>query len=161
MHRFNARIEIIGVNPFVQVPARILEVLFAQANKDKGPIPIQGHINGEPYTQTLVKYSGAWRLYINTTMLKNSPNRIGEQITLTVAFDPADRSIPIHPLLVKALEKNKAAKKTFDSLPPSRRQEIIRYIARLKNEATVLKNIEKAISHLQGAGVFAGRKKPK
>ncbi|MBL7974316.1 MAG: DUF1905 domain-containing protein, partial [Candidatus Kapabacteria bacterium] len=84
---FTATIEIIGVNPFVSVPTDILELLFIQAEKRKGKIPIKGTINNQPYTQTLVRYAGAWRLYINTSMLKNSPKRIGEEITITVEFD--------------------------------------------------------------------------
>src|SRR5690606_41266848 len=65
------RSDIIGVNPFVFVPEDILKAIFEQAGKDKGPIPIKGLVNGKPYTQTLVKYSGEWRLYINMIMLKD------------------------------------------------------------------------------------------
>lgn len=62
---FDAKIEIIGINPFVFVPDAILQNLFKLAGKDKGHIPVKGIINGSPYRQTLVRYSGAWRLYIN------------------------------------------------------------------------------------------------
>jgi hypothetical protein len=99
MNKFSASIEIIGINPFVFVPDSILDDLFKEAGKNKGAIPIRGVINDKPYRQTLVKYSGAWRLYINTTMLKNSPKRIGEIIELTVEYDSSDRSISAHPKL--------------------------------------------------------------
>ncbi|HUC83166.1 MAG TPA: hypothetical protein VMR70_19810 [Flavisolibacter sp.] len=69
MHRFKARIEIIGINPFVFVPDVILNALFQKAGVQKGPIPICGTINDKFYQQTLVRYQGSWRLYINTTML--------------------------------------------------------------------------------------------
>src|SRR5438105_2742580 len=129
MHKFRSKIEIIGVNPFVFVPNKILKNIFDQAGKDKGHIPICGTINSKFYRQTLVKFKGEWRLYINTTMLKNSPKRIGEIIELTIEFDPADRSIKPHPKLEKALKNNKEAKIKFDSLSPFRKQEIIRYIS--------------------------------
>jgi hypothetical protein len=77
IHKFQATIDIIGINPFVFIPENILKDIFKQAGKEKGPIPVKGTINAKPYKQTLVKFKGYWRLYINTTMLKNSPNRIG------------------------------------------------------------------------------------
>ncbi|SEW43792.1 protein of unknown function [Chitinophaga sp. YR573] len=160
MHTFTAEIEIIGINPFVFVPEIILTDIFKQAGKDKGAIPIRGTINKLPYKQTLVKYSGAWRLYINTLMLKNSPNRIGESIQLTIEFDPSDRTIEPHPKLVKALHENKHAKKVFDNLRPSLQHEIVRYIAHLKTEVSIDRNVNNAINFLMGKGRFIGRDKP-
>lgn len=86
MKKFKAEIEIIGINPFVPVPPKVLASIFNQSGKDKGPIRIRGTINANPYRQTLVKFRGEWRLYINTTMLKNSPKRIGETIELAILF---------------------------------------------------------------------------
>jgi len=160
VHLFSASIEIIGVNPFVFVPEDILASIFVQAGKERGHIPIKGTLNGKAYIQTLVKYSGQWRLYINTSMLKNSPKRIGEIIELTIGYDPADRSIEIHPKLAKALKENKPAKAVFDSLSPSRRHEIVRYIAHLKTEKSVERNVAKAINFLLGKERFVGRDKP-
>lgn len=76
MNEFTAEIGIIGINPFVSVPENILAELFRNAGKEKSPIPIRGIINGKPYQQALIKYKGKWRLYINSFMLKNSPQRI-------------------------------------------------------------------------------------
>lgn len=159
MHRFKAEINIIGINPFVFVPDNILKSIFKQAGVEKGPIPIRGTVNDKPYSQTLVKYQGEWRLYINTTMLQNSPKRIGELVQITIGFDPADRTIEPHPKLVEALAKNPEAKAVFDSLTPSLRKEIIRYIAQLKTETSIEKNVNKAIGFLTGKKRFIGRDK--
>jgi len=160
MYEFKATLEIIGINPFVSIPAAILGHIFRDANKDKGPIPVCGTINGKNYTQTLVKYSGEWRLYINTAMLPDSPKKIGENIAVAIQFDPVDRSIMHHPKLTKALNNNEEAKKVFDSLPPSRQKEIARYISFLKSEESIEKNVEKAIGFLLGKNRFIGRDKP-
>lgn len=160
LHSFKATIEIIGINPFVFVPESILAAIFKQAAKDKGKIPIRGKINDLPYKQTLVKYNGNWRLYINTTMLKNSPKRIGEFITLTIEFDPSDRGIKPHPKLIKALNAHSEAKIVFDGLRPSLQLEIVRYIANLKTEQSIDRNIIKAIDFLLGKARFVGRDKP-
>jgi hypothetical protein len=160
IHKFKANIDIIGINPFVFIPENILKDIFEQAGKEKGPIPIKGTINEKPYKQTLVKFKGYWRLYINTTMLKNSPNKIGETVDLTITFDPIERTITPHPKFTKALKENSNAKIVFDGLSPSRKHEIIRYISFLKTEESVDKNVKKAIDFLLGNGNFVGRNKP-
>ena len=160
MHQFKARIEIIGINPFVFVPNKILKDTFKKAGKNKGHIPVCGTVNGNFFIQTLVKYSGHWRLYINTTMLKNSPKRIGEQIEVTLDFDPSDRTIKVHTKLAKAFKENPEAKKIFDRLSPSRQKEIVRYISALKTEESINKNVEKAVNFLHGKDRFVGRDKP-
>lgn len=160
MYQFSAKIEMIGVNPFVFVPENILQHIFMQAGKNKGFIPITGTINQQMYKQTLVKYSGHWRLYINTSMLKNSPKRIGEEIMVTIGFDAESRAIETPPKLVQALNENTEAKTVFDNLPASRRLEIVRYLSRLKTEETLNKNINRAIQFLLGKERFIGRDKP-
>jgi len=160
MDKFNSKLEIIVGNPFVFIPLKILKNIFQQANKDKGPIPVRGTINGKNYKQTLVKYSGDWRLYINMNMLKNSPKRIGETIDAEIEFDPSDRTIEPHPKLIKALADNKKANDVFKKLSPSRQKEIIRYISHLKTEKSVEKNVIRAINFLLGKDRFVGRDKP-
>lgn len=107
-----------------------------------------------------MKFRGEWRLYINTKMLKNSPKRIGELIEISIEYDSAKREIPIHPKLLQALNENKAANIVFQNLRPSLQHEIIRYIANLKTEESIDKNVPKAIAFLLGKGKFVGREKP-
>ena len=159
-YTFLATVEIIGINPFVFVPEAILNAIFEKAAKSKGPIPVKGTVNSIPYTQTLMKFKGEWRLYINTTMLKNSPKRIGEQIAISINYDPEKREIPIHPKLLQALNENKEANTVFQNLRPSLQHEIIRYISHLKIEASIEKNVLKVIDFLLGKGKFVGREKP-
>jgi len=158
-YAFPALLEIIGINPYVQVPETILEKILDQAGKSKGHIPVSGTVNGVPYRQTLLRYSGMWRLYVNTAMLKDSPKRIGETLEVTIEFDPSDRTIPAHPDLTEALRNNPEAKARFDLLSPSAQKEIVRYIAQLKTPESRKRNIAKAISFLLGKGPFIGRRK--
>ena len=160
MHQFKATLDIIGINPFVYVPEQILKELFTRSGKDKGHIPVCIVINNNQHKQTLVKFSGDWRLYINTTILKNSPKRIGETIDIAIEFDPADRSIKPHPEFLKALDQNKEAKQVFESLSASRQKEIIRYISFLKSADSVTRNVQKAMGFLTGKNRFVGRDRP-
>jgi hypothetical protein len=160
MDRYNAELKTINGNPYVFVPLIKLNKIFQQANKNKGPIPVKGKINGKNYQQTLVKYSGEWRLYVNMKMLKNSPKRIGEIIEVEIEYDPSDRTIRAHPKLIKALVNNKEANDVFEGLSPSRQKEIVRYISNLKTEESVERNVMRAINFLLGKERFVGRDKP-
>ncbi|MDF3026099.1 MAG: hypothetical protein K0S23_406 [Fluviicola sp.] len=157
MSAFKAGIDLIGINPFVYVPEPVLEELFRKSGKDKGPIPVKGTINGKAFQQTLVKFRGDWRLYINMKMFPRSPDRIGEEIEVTLEFDPADRTIHPHPKLVQALKENPEANEVFVSLQPSLQNEIVRYIANLKTEESVERNVVKAVAFLLGKERFVGR----
>lgn len=159
-YNFSGIIEIIGINPFVFVPDNLLQKIFEQAGREKGPIPISGTVNGKSYKQTLVRYSGAWRLYINTKMLDKSPKRIGETIEVSIKFDPESREVNPPGGFVKALRKNKEAKTVFDSLSASRKSEIVRYLANLKTEEALEKNIKRSVNFLLGKESFIGRAKP-
>jgi len=160
MQQFDAQIQIAGINPYVLLPDEVLAEIFAQTKKDKGPILIKGAVNGTPFLQRLVKLKGVWRLYINTSMLKNSPKRIGETIAIEIEFDTEERVIEHHPAFVAALKRSKKAKAIFDALTPSLQLEIVRYISRLKTEESVKRNIIKAIDFLMGKGRFIGRDGP-
>jgi hypothetical protein len=160
MLRFKAKIEIIGINPYVLLPEKVLLALFKQAGKDKGAIPVKGKIEGHNFIQNLVKYSGKWRLYLNTPMRKASNKDVGDRVTIEIEFDPVKRITPIHAKLQRALQENKNANKVFDSLPPSRQKEITRYINFLKTEESINRNIKKVLLFLNGKERFAGRDKP-
>ncbi len=75
---FTATLEIIGINPFVFVPVNVLDQIFKDSGRNKSPVPVRGTVNGKEFQQNLMKYLGEWRLYINTVMLKNSPEKIGK-----------------------------------------------------------------------------------
>jgi hypothetical protein len=160
MLSFSAKIEIIGVNPYVLLPDKILNTLFKEADRNKGPIPVKGTLDDHPFTQTLIKYSGSWRLYLNTPMRKSAQKEVGDTVAIKIEYDPVERIIPIHSKFSEALNKNKAARQTFESLSPSRKKEIVRYISFLKSEESVDKNVAKAINFLLGKGRFVGREKP-
>ncbi|MFP3591041.1 YdeI/OmpD-associated family protein [Chryseobacterium sp. SIMBA_038] len=156
-NHFTAQLEIIGINPFVFIPEKILNEIFETSEKNKSPIPVKGTVNGKEFKQNLMKYLGEWRLYINLTMLKDSPKRIGETIEVSVEFDNSDRTISIHPQLDKAIKENPVALQNFENLIPSRRLELIRYINNLKTEASIQRNIEKIIKHLHCETDFFGK----
>ena len=157
---FHAKIEIIGINPFVFVPVETLLYLFDQAKGDKGKIPVKMKIDGHLFKQTLVKYAGDWRLYLNTPMRTAAGKELGDTALFELTFDPEERIISFHPKLQAALKENNEAKQIFDNLAPYLQKEIITYINNLKTEASIDLNVKRAISFLLGKDRFIGRDKP-
>ena len=155
-----ATIAIIGINPYILLPGKVLEKIFMEAGKNKGAIPVLLTINQMEFTQNLVKYSGAWRLYLNTPMRKAAGREVGDIITFGIQFDPGERIILMHPQLKIALNKNKNAKAIFEKLAPSRKKEIMRYINNLITKEKIEENVAKAIQFLEGKQRFIGRDKP-
>jgi len=157
--QFRATIQIIGINPYVSVPEEILNQIFVQADRSKSPIAIHGLINERNFTQSLVKYKGHWRLYVNHLMLRNSPKHVGEQVTLSIAFNHSPPQFPPPELFKNTLQQNLKAKMVFDNLPPYLQKEINRYLSSLKSQTSLEKNVTKAIQFLLGNGPFIGRRK--
>lgn len=160
MKSFSAEIFKIGINPYVLLPDKILKYLFKESGKEKGYIPVYIIINKQKFIQHLVKYSGKWRLYLNTPMRKAAGKDVGDVISIQIDFDAEERLTPMHPKFEIALNKNKKVKDCFYSLPPSRQKEILRYINNLKTEESINKNIKRAINFLSGKERFIGRDKP-
>jgi Bacteriocin-protection, YdeI or OmpD-Associated/Domain of unknown function (DUF1905) len=156
LQEFKATIKIIGVNPYVLLPKGVLNHIFKESGKDHGKIPVKLKIEGHDFIQTLIKYSGHWRLYLNTPMRKAAQKKVGESANFSIGYDPAPRIILMPEKFKQALRKNRIAKKTFDNLSPSRQKEITRYIANLKSEESVLRNIARAIGFLLGKERFIG-----
>ena len=154
---FSAKISVIGINPYVLVPQPVLKKIFIDAGKNKGPIPVKGTLNNKKFIQTLVKYSGRWRLYLNTPMRKAAGIDVGDVAVVKIEFDAKPRAISMHPKLLRALHTNKTAADAFGMLSPYRQKEIMRYINSLKSEDSVDRNVIKTILHLEGRERFAGR----
>lgn len=157
--KFSAKIYKIGINPYVLLPSVILKFLFIEAGKKKGNIPVKLIINEQLFIQNLVKYSGKWRLYLNTPMRKIAGKDVGDIIEINIEFDPSERITPMHPKLEMALQKNIKAQHAFYQLSTSRQKEILRYINFLKTEESVDRNVKRAIGFLAGTEKFVGRDK--
>lgn len=160
MHSFSAKIFIIGINPYVLLPAAILKAIFLEAGKDKGPITVKGTIDGHAFIQTLVKYSDKWRLYLNEPMRRACGKDVGDKATFELSYDGIERITLMHPALEAALKKDKKATAIFKQLPPFMQKEIKRYINNLKTPTSVDKNVIRAINFLHGKERFIGRDHP-
>jgi hypothetical protein len=150
MPTFRASIELLGINPFVTLPAAHLKALLAAAGRTSGAIPIRVELGGVSFPQNLVKYRGAWRLYLNLPMRQAAGKDVGERVLLSVEFDPSPPVEPMPSELRRSLAEHPDAKAAFEALPPSRKKEIQRYLNSAKTEATRSRNVAKVIAFLRG-----------
>ena len=148
MRPFSAAIRKIGVNPYVLVARDVLNDLFRQAGRRRGPIPVTGTLNRKAFTQTLVKFRGHWRLYINGPMLRAARVGVGDIVTIQLKLDRVLRVEPVPPALARTLQNSAAAQHSFDNLAPSRRKEICRYLNALKTEVSFARNCRTVVQHL-------------
>lgn len=160
MIAFSAKIKIIGINPYVLLPDLVLDEIFVQANKNRGPIPVKVFFGESEFLQNLVKYSGKWRLYLNGDMRMAAGKDVGDTVEIQIEFDDEERITPMPLKLKIALENNQKAKAVFERLSASRRKEIMRYINNLKSVESVDRNILRAVQFLLGNARFVGRDKP-
>jgi hypothetical protein len=142
------------INPCVLVPARIVAALKAESGRNQS-IPVRATLRGKPFAANLVRYRGAWRLYLNGVVRKAADAEPGDRVAVTLTFDPKPRTQPVPPAFVKALAANRKAKAAFDALAPSRRKELLRYLGNLKREASLLRNVERMLRYLTGRKVAA------
>lgn len=154
MIKFTARIEIVGVNPYLTVPAAVSRH-FGQ----RGNVPVLVQLKRGQIPSTLVPVGGGvHRLYINRAMLRCTDARVGDWLALGLRRDANDRALKAPAGLINALRTQSAAAARWRSLAPSKRQEVIRYLLSGKTPATRERNLAKLLSVLtsERVGVLCG-----
>jgi hypothetical protein len=160
--RFRAPIEINGINPYVRV--RTEQAARLRPNWRR-PMPVRIKVNGKPDVPWRINMmpvgDGSFFLYLHGDVRKESSTSVGDIVNVTVEFDedysggPAD---PVPPWFGDALRRNRAAQRGWGNLPPSRKKEILRYLARLKSPEAQQRNVERALHVLAGGKArFMGR----
>jgi hypothetical protein len=151
---FRARIRIREANPYIAVSKTRAAAIQPGWRK---PLPVLVQINGKPKKPWRINMmpvgDGSFYLYLHGIVRKASATKVGDLVTVDVSFDTAYRSGPMQPMpssLREALDKNPAAKENWDKLIPSRKKEILRYLASLKSPEARARNVERVIHVLSG-----------
>lgn len=159
---FKTVIEIRDENPYVLVSAEQAAKLKPNW---KRPLPVLVQINDKPdepwHINMMPAGDGSFYLYLHGDVRKASDTKVGDKVTVDVAFDPEYKSGPMHPMpkwFKDALNKDAAAKKNWEALIPSRQKEILRYFSWLKTQEAIDRNLERAMHVLSGKpGRFMAR----
>jgi hypothetical protein len=160
--RFRGQIRIRGINPYLLVSA-------ARARKLKDgwrrPMPVLVRINGKPARSWRINLmpagNGAFYLYLHGDVRKASATKVGDRVEAEVRFDASYRNGPLQRMpraFAAALRREPAAAASWKTLIPSRKKEVLRYLAALKSAAARERNIAKAVRMLAGErGRFMAR----
>ena len=127
----------------IQVPDKIVEGLGA----GKRP-PVKVTINGYTYRNTIAVMNGAFMLSVSAEVREKAGIKGGDKIEVELELDTQPREVAIPVDFKKALDKNTAAKKFFETLSNSNKKRYIIPIEQAKTEDTRLRRIEKAIADL-------------
>lgn len=140
-----------AINPCVRVPAAIVTALRAESGRNQA-LPVRGTLQGKSFKANVVRYLGAWRLYLNGIMRRRAGVDTGDRVEVTLRHDPVPRREKTPRAFTAALARDRKAKAAFEALAPSRRKDIRRYLGNLKREATLRMNIDKVLHYLRGTG---------
>ena len=149
MTAFSSKIYKLGINPVLDPTEKVVEAIFGQAGRSKGPIPVFGTLNGAEFVQTLVKYKGKWRLYVNGEMLKASGLSVGDIAHVDLEYDPRERKVPVPPRFRTALDSDPNVAVAFEKLTPGRQKEILRYLGSLRSDSALERNIGRVLARLR------------
>lgn len=136
-------------NPCVEVPPTVVMALKAESSRNQS-LPVKATLQGKPFKANVMRYRGAWRLYLNGVMRKRAGVEVGQRVKVTLRHDPKPRPTPIPPAFATALAKDRRAKAAFEALAPSRRKELLRYLGNLKREESLRLNIGRMLKYLKG-----------
>lgn len=155
LKRFSAVIVLIraagpeAINPCVVVPASIVVALRAESGKNQS-LPVRATVQGKPFRANVMRYLGAWRLYLNGTIRKATGVDTGDRVSVTLGHDPTPRREKVPKVFAAALARDAKARKAFQALVPSRQKELLRYLNNLKREESVQRNLSKMLRYLKG-----------
>ena len=130
----------------IEVPAKIVES-FAAGKKP----PVRVTINGYTYRNTIAVMGGVYMVGVSAEHRKGAGIEGGQEIEVTIELDTDPREVELPTEFQKALNKNAAAKKTFDALSNSKKKAIVIPIKDAKTDETRDRRIEKSIALLNEA----------
>jgi hypothetical protein len=159
---FTARIRIRGINPFILVNASRANAIKPGWRK---PLPVLVRINGKPENAWRINMmpvgNGNFYLYLHGDLRMASGTKVGDRVQVEIDFDAQYRNGPQHPMpqwFKQALVTNPQAAKNWRALAPSRKKEVLRYLANLKSPEARTRNLNKVLWVLSGqTGRFMGR----
>jgi hypothetical protein len=131
------------LNVALDVPSEVSDAFGV-----RGYVPVVGTVDGCPLTATLVpKGNGGHRMFLNAEVRTTIGKRPGQKVRLALRFDPAERMPDVPEDLQSSLRGAKAID-AWAALPPSRRRELLVYIADAKRQDTRKRRIRRVVDRL-------------
>ncbi len=159
---FPAAIRKEGINPYIDPPLGT----GAALGRKGGVIPVKVWLDpsaspgrcGGPFRAHLMPLGPGrtraapgthHRLYLNGVMRKAVGKDVGDRVRVVLELDLKPRTEPLPPVLARAFRKDARARGTFETLRPSRRKELLRYLNQLKTPEAFERVLGKVLSYLR------------
>jgi hypothetical protein len=138
-HSFTATIVRVGILYSVEVPDAVSRAIGV-----RGQVPVQARANGgAPFHATLVpRGGGRHRLFVNHEARGGA--RVGSRIAIELRVETRTREVVIPDDLESAL-RDEGVLPAWESLPPGKREHILRWIDEAVHETTREKRIGRAV----------------
>jgi len=147
---FRAKIENAGGGgAYVTVPFDVEQVF------GKKRVKIKATIEGEPYRGTLVRMGTPFHVLIILKEIRQKIGKdFGDEVSIELEEDLAERQVEIPVYIKQALEANPIAQRYYNGLSYTHQKEYIRWVTEAKREQTRQERLLKMIEMLkQGKSV--------
>ena len=146
--KFKTKIVQSGNNTGINVPEKVIESF----NSGKKP-PVIITLNNYTYRSTVAVMGGKYMVSLSSENRKNAGVSGGDELEVNIDLDTEPRTVELPPDFEKALNKNVAAKKIFESLSNSKKKYLVLPVLDAKTEETRIRRIDKAVELLKNGKV--------
>ena len=142
--KFRATVELNGKTATgIQVPAEVV----AGLGSSKHP-PVRATIKGYTYRSSVASMGGRFMLGVSAEVRQSAGVAAGDVVEVDLQLDTEKREVALPPDFKQALDKDKAARKTFDGLSFSNQRRLVDPIVQAKAAETRERRIAKTVSLL-------------
>ena len=142
--KFRATVELTGKTATgIQVPAEVV----AGLGSSKHP-PVRATIKGYTYRSSVASMGGRFMLGVSAEVRQSAGVAAGDVVEIDLQLDTEKREVAPPPDFKQALDKDKAARKTFDGLSFSNQRRLVEPIVQAKAAETRERRIAKTVSLL-------------
>ncbi len=114
---------------------KIPEEIIKKLGGGKKPL-VKVTINNFTYRSAVAVMGGAYMVGVNAENREAAKVKGGDKIDVTIELDTEKRTVEVPAGFQKLLDKNAAAKKTFDTLSNSKKKALVAPIANAKTDET-------------------------
>ena len=126
------------------VPAEVVEALDA-GRQPKVHVTIGGHT----YRSTVAVRGGQFLIPLSAENRTAAGVAAGDEVEVELTLDTAPREVEVPADLAEALASDPAARKAFDGLPFTHRNEYVRWIEEAKKPETRVDRVAKTLAKLK------------
>jgi hypothetical protein len=127
---------------------RVPDEGVASLGQGKRP-PVRVTINGYTYRSTVAVMGGVFLLRISADVREKASLAAGDKVEVDIELDTQVREVPVPADFQKPLDRNAVARRAFEGLSNSRKQQLVLPIEGAKTPETRQRRIDKALAILR------------